>query len=559
MPNRVKVKRTYTAGVTPTTAELGPHEFAVNWADGIVFVKAADGSIQSVTLGGAGSGSGSGSGGGSANIAIFEATTAAGFPATGASSTLYIATDANRVFRFDASGVYVEIGTSGGGGSGGDGTDAVLRALFAPGAPTSVTATAGNTQVSLSWTAPTGVISQSPVNDYVVQFSSNSGSTWTMFGDGTSAATSTTVTGLTNGTAYVFRVAAVNGVGTGSYSSASSSVTPAAPPVITIGTQPSNQTASSGAATFSVSASVTQSATLSYQWQRSTDSGSTFTAISGATSSSLALTGLVSGDNGNQYRVVVSATGGATSVTSSAATLTVSSSFTPMAALLTSGTSYTVPSGATSMKAWAVGGGGNAYASPNPGAAGAGGTAFKTWSVSGGSAVTYSAGAGAASYTGSLTNGGNTTVTYAGTTITGNGGIAGNGSTSNPSERVGAGGSFSGGDGGANGGAGTLPDGYTSAGGAVGGNSQPILMCAGYTEHGRRPATNVSGLLEAVALAGGVATQVCGATSAFGSGGHEAQKNEDGDDVQPKRNAGLGGGGTGSTNGGGGAVVLYFT
>jgi hypothetical protein len=33
----------------------------------------------------------------------------------------------------------------------------------------------------------------------------------------------------------------------------------------------------------------------------------------------------VSGDNGNQYRVIVSATGGASSVTSSAATLTVSS------------------------------------------------------------------------------------------------------------------------------------------------------------------------------------------------------------------------------------------
>jgi hypothetical protein len=96
-------------------------------------------------------------------------------------------------------------------------------------------------------------------------------------------------------------------------------------PVITIGTQPSNQTASSGAATFSVSASVTQSAALSYQWQRSTNSGSTWANVSGATSSSLALTGLVSGDNGYQYRVVVSATGGATSVNSSAATLTVSS------------------------------------------------------------------------------------------------------------------------------------------------------------------------------------------------------------------------------------------
>jgi hypothetical protein len=133
MPNKVKVKRTYTAGVVPTTAELQSHEFAVNWADGVVFVKAPDGTIQSVTLGGGsftlptatssvlggikvganltitdGVLSATGGGGGSANIV--EAATASGFPATGASQTIYIATDVGRVFRFDVSGVYVEIG-----------------------------------------------------------------------------------------------------------------------------------------------------------------------------------------------------------------------------------------------------------------------------------------------------------------------------------------------------------------------------------------------------------------------------------------------------------------
>jgi hypothetical protein len=51
---------------------------------------------------------GGGGGGGSANIV--EAATAAGFPATGGSQTLYIATDVNRVYRFDVSGVYVEVG-----------------------------------------------------------------------------------------------------------------------------------------------------------------------------------------------------------------------------------------------------------------------------------------------------------------------------------------------------------------------------------------------------------------------------------------------------------------
>ena len=42
--------------------------------------------------------------------------------------------------------------------------------------------------------------------------------------------TSYTVTGLTNGKAYTFKVQAVNAVGTGAYSAASSAVTPAAPP-----------------------------------------------------------------------------------------------------------------------------------------------------------------------------------------------------------------------------------------------------------------------------------------------------------------------------------------
>jgi len=106
--------------------------------------------------------------------------------------------------------------------------------LFLPTAPTGPTATAENAQVTLSWTAPTGVISQAPITDYIVQYSSNSGSTWTTFTDAVSTATSAVVTGLTNGTSYVFRVAAVNGVGTGAYSTASSAVTPFVPAPVTL-------------------------------------------------------------------------------------------------------------------------------------------------------------------------------------------------------------------------------------------------------------------------------------------------------------------------------------
>jgi hypothetical protein len=47
-------------------------------------------------------------GGGFSNIVEYETT--ANFPASGVSCTIYIATDANRAYRWDSSGVYVEIG-----------------------------------------------------------------------------------------------------------------------------------------------------------------------------------------------------------------------------------------------------------------------------------------------------------------------------------------------------------------------------------------------------------------------------------------------------------------
>ena len=98
-----------------------------------------------------------------------------------------------------------------------------------PGAPTSVTVTDPGTDgyAAVSWTAPASN-GGSAITDYVIQYSSNSGSSWTTFSDGTSTSTSATVTGLTLNTAYIFRVAAVNVIGTGSYSTVSSSFTPVA-------------------------------------------------------------------------------------------------------------------------------------------------------------------------------------------------------------------------------------------------------------------------------------------------------------------------------------------
>jgi hypothetical protein len=109
--------------------------------------------------------------------------------------------------------------------------DVGFRCVFlpssAPAAPSTIAGTSGNTQVSLTWSAPSSTGGPA-ITDYVIQYSSNSGSTWTTFSDGISTNTNALVTGLSNGTSYVFRVAATNSVGAGIYGAASTSVTPVA-------------------------------------------------------------------------------------------------------------------------------------------------------------------------------------------------------------------------------------------------------------------------------------------------------------------------------------------
>ena len=95
-----------------------------------------------------------------------------------------------------------------------------------PDAPVISSVTAGNAQVVVAWSAPAN--NGAAISDYVVQYSTSSSGSYTAFADGTSTSTSATVTGLTNGTAYYFKVAATNSVGTGSNSTASAS-TPTLP------------------------------------------------------------------------------------------------------------------------------------------------------------------------------------------------------------------------------------------------------------------------------------------------------------------------------------------
>ena len=186
-----------------------------------------------------------------------------------------------------------------------------------PGAPTTVLGTAGNTQVALTWTAP-GSTGGAAISGYKVEYSSNSGSSWSTATSNTGSATASyTVTGLTNLSTYIFKVSAINGAGTGSASSNSSSIIPGAQ-APTISSQPTGATKTVGQGiTFSVTASVTDNGTISYQWKKD---GSNV----GTNSSSYTISSISSGDAGT-YTVVVSNSKNSTinSTTSSSATLTI--------------------------------------------------------------------------------------------------------------------------------------------------------------------------------------------------------------------------------------------
>jgi fibronectin type 3 domain-containing protein len=140
-----------------------------------------------------------------------------------------------------------------------------------PGAPQNLVAVAGNASVSLSWTAPASN-GGAAVTSYNVLRSTTSGAE-TLLSAGV-VGTSFTDTGLSNGSTYFYKVAAVNSVGPGPVSGEASATPTAAP---TVPSAPQNLVAVAGNASVALSWSAPASnggaAVSSYNVWRSTSSG----------------------------------------------------------------------------------------------------------------------------------------------------------------------------------------------------------------------------------------------------------------------------------------------
>jgi uncharacterized protein (TIGR02145 family) len=321
------------------------------------------------------------SNGGSAITGYTVTSNPGSFTGTGSSSPIIVTGLTN-----GTSYTFTVIATTAVGNSAASAASNAVTPATVPGAPTIGSAVAGNTQATVSFTAPS-TTGGSAITGYTV--TSNPGAITR-----TGSSSPITVTGLTNGTSYTFTVVATNTAGNSASSAASNAVTP-----VTVPGAPTIGSAVAGNAQASVSFTVP-----------STDGGSaitgyTVTSNPGAitrtgSSSPIIVTGLT---NGTSYTFTVVATNAVGNSAASAA----SNAVTPV----------TVPGAPTIGSAVA----GNAQAS----------VSFTAPSITGGSAITgytVTSNPGGVTGTGSgtpitvtgLTNGTSYTFTVVATNAVGN-------------------------------------------------------------------------------------------------------------------------------------------
>jgi hypothetical protein len=240
-------------------------------------------------------------------------------PATG--------TTANGVYTYSGSNAFP---TSSFGGAS-YWVDVLFQSFAAPGQVTGVTASAGQSSATVSWSAPT---SGGAVTKYVVTPWIGSTAQATTTVTGTPPATTATINNLTPGTQYTFSVHAANANASGSESAHSSAITP--------------QGATAPSAPTGVTAAAASGQAL-VSWTGSSGNGSAITGYTvtpsaggtpvqvGASATSATVTGLT---NGTSYTFTVTATNGVGSTPSSP-----SSAVTPYDTILDFSTPATVDSG----------------------------------------------------------------------------------------------------------------------------------------------------------------------------------------------------------------------
>jgi fibronectin type 3 domain-containing protein len=212
-----------------------------------------------------------------------------------------------------------------------------------PGAPTNLTATSGNAQVILSWTASTGAASY---DIYRSTTSGGEGSTPFMTGV---TATTFTDTGLTNGTTYFYQVTAVDAAGQSSKSTEAS-----ATPLVGLPATPTNLMAAGGNAQVSLGWSASNGA-VSYDIYRSTTSGGEGSTpfMTGVTATTFTDTGIAAGTTYYYQVTAVNAAGQSSKSSEASATTQVALPGTPANPTATSGNaqvslSWAASSGAVS-------------------------------------------------------------------------------------------------------------------------------------------------------------------------------------------------------------------
>jgi hypothetical protein len=415
-----------------------------------------------------------------------------------------------------------------------------------PSAPTINTVVRGNSQLIVNFTAPTND-GGSPITDY--EYSTDNGVTFTSAGVTTSPIT---ITGLTNGTIYNVVIKAVNSIGASDPSNSISGTPSTVPnPPTSLSASPGN-----GTATISFTAGSNEGSVIT-DYLYSTD-GISYISTGDATTP-ITITGLTNGVTYSIRLKAVNTNGSSTASTPVTVTPNVVETIQTFTTVGT--TSWTAPSGVTSVDFLIVGGGGGSGGGFDTGGGGGGGGGMVfggTLSVTPGQSYSVVVGDGGTAGTSirspvSETNGGNGgNSEFASIVCYGGGGGFASRRTASGTNSVG--------------GVNFATPNTASTGGSGGGNAAQIGGGAGGGGGGFGNGSNGSGGTGGNGGTG-VTSNFTGSLITYGAGGRGANGNQNNNAIAGTSNRGNGAQGGGATSssqrngaaGGSGIVILKYS